>query len=336
MHRVLSDARPFFVIAGPCLVESAAHCVAIASELREVGQRVGVPIIFKASFDKANRRRADAPRGAGLEAGLAALRAVKEATGLAVTTDVHEAWQCAPAAEVCDVLQIPALLCRQTDLLQAAAATGRIVNVKKGQFASAAVMADAAEKVRRAAAAARCGGGGGGGGSGSGGGGGGGGGGGMVMLTERGNSFGYSDLVVDPLNLVRLRGGGGGGGSGGGGGGGGCGGGAAQEVLVVQDCTHAVQHMPAMTTTTADDDSGTTAAQAQLAAATAMATTGCRAHIAPIARMAAAVGVHGFFIETHDRPAEALCDGATALPLHELEPLLLELRDIANASRALR
>ena len=304
-HRLLLEARPFFVIAGPCLVESAEHCVAMASRLKAIGEALQLPMVFKASFDKANRRRAGAPRGSGLDAGLAALQAVKDETGLAVTTDVHEVWQVERVAQVADVLQVPALLCRQTDLLEAAACTGRLVNIKKGQFASAAVMADAAQKVRLAAAAAahpdadaRSGdmyG------SGS------------VILTERGNAFGYADLVVDPLNLVRMR-------SDGRGSNGGAAGNAA-TTMVVQDVTHSVQQQLDFTAVGQRDP---------------CAAGGTRAHIAPIARMAAAVGVHGFFIETHERPAEALCDAATAFPLDDLEPLLRELRDIANASRGMQ
>ena len=201
MFARLADARPFFVIAGPCVVESTAHCVQIAKEIRAIGERLGILVIFKASCDKANRRRADSFRGPGMGAGLEALRVVRETVGIPVTTDVHEPAQVQAAAQVCDMLQIPSLLCRQTDLISAAARSGRVVNIKKGQFATADIMLDAASKARMAAAEAvgqvaeGAGGG--------------------VLLTERGNSFGYDDLVVDPRNLVRLRNAGRGSGAGG-------------------------------------------------------------------------------------------------------------------------
>ena len=143
-NRLVTDWRfgpgPF-LIAGPCVVEDDATMLRIAERLAAVGERHGSPVCFKASFDKANRARGDAPRGPGLDAGLAALERVRDATGLPVLTDVHESAQVAAVADVVDVLQIPAFLCRQTDLLLAAGATGKPVNIKKGQWMEAAAMA---------------------------------------------------------------------------------------------------------------------------------------------------------------------------------------------------
>lgn len=168
------------LIAGPCVVDREAVNLEIAAHLAELGTRLGLRVVYKASFDKANRARADAPRGPGLEAGLAALARVREATGLAVLTDVHEPRHVEPAGRVVDALQIPAFLCRQTDLLLAAGRSGLPVNVKKGQWMSPEAMAGAVEKVRA-------------------------GGGFAITVTERGTFFGYGDLVVDMRSFARLR-----------------------------------------------------------------------------------------------------------------------------------
>ena len=169
-----------FVIAGPCVIEPGDVLPRVAEMLARIGAARRVPICFKASFDKANRARLDAARGPGLEEGLRVLERVRAASGLPVLTDIHEAGQAAPAAAVADALQIPAFLCRQTDLLTAAGATGRPVNVKKGQWMQPEAMAGAIEKVRAA-------------------------GGTEVAVTERGTFFGYGDLVVDIRSLARLR-----------------------------------------------------------------------------------------------------------------------------------
>jgi 2-dehydro-3-deoxyphosphooctonate aldolase (KDO 8-P synthase) len=169
-----------FLIAGPCAVERDEVMLRIGHELAVLADRHQLVICFKASFDKANRARGDAPRGPGMEAGLAALERVRRATGLPILTDVHDATQPGPAAEVVDALQIPAFLCRQTDLLVAAGATGLPVNVKKGQWMSAEAMSGAVDKVRGAGSR-------------------------EVAVTERGTFFGYGDLVVDFRNIPRLR-----------------------------------------------------------------------------------------------------------------------------------
>lgn len=191
-----------FLIAGPCQLEDDALNLRVAEHLARLAEQVPGGVVFKASFDKANRSNPGATRGLGLDAGLAALARVKQATGLRVLTDVHLPEQCAAAAEVVDVLQIPAFLCRQTDLLEAAGATGRPVNVKKGQWMHPEGMAGAVRKVRGAAAAA-----------------------GHasidVAVTERGSFFGYGDLVVDMRALGRMR--------------------AACDAPAIFDATHSVQ-----------------------------------------------------------------------------------------------
>jgi 2-dehydro-3-deoxyphosphooctonate aldolase (KDO 8-P synthase) len=169
-----------FLIAGPCVLEPGDVVPRIAQALVTLRDRLGIPVCFKASFDKANRSRLGARRGPGLDAGLMALREVQEQFGLPVMTDIHEPWQAAPAAEVADALQIPAFLCRQTDLLVAAGRTRRPVNIKKGQWLAAEAMQGAAEKVREA-------------------------GGEDLAVTERGTMFGYGDQVVDMRNFRRLR-----------------------------------------------------------------------------------------------------------------------------------
>ncbi len=203
----MSEARfrgdALFLIAGPCVLEDDALNLRVAEHLAKLADRVPGGIIFKASFDKANRSNAGAFRGPGLDEGLAALDRVRRATGLPVLTDVHLPEQCAPAAQVADVLQIPAFLCRQTDLLLAAGATGRPVNVKKGQWLHPEGMRGAVEKVREGFTAA--------GHKGSA----------QVAATERGSFFGYGDLVVDFRSLSRMR--------------------AACDAPVIFDATHSVQ-----------------------------------------------------------------------------------------------
>ena len=169
-----------FLIAGPCVLERDELQLRVAERLARLAERVPGGIVFKASFDKANRSNPGAERGPGIEEGLAALERVRAASGLPVLTDVHLPEQCAPAAEVVDVLQIPAFLCRQTDLLLAAGATGKPVNVKKGQWMHPEGMAGAVAKVRGAGP-------------------------GEVAVTERGTFFGYGDLVVDMRSFARLR-----------------------------------------------------------------------------------------------------------------------------------
>jgi 2-dehydro-3-deoxyphosphooctonate aldolase (KDO 8-P synthase) len=178
-HEV-GDGRPLLLIAGPCVIESEAQALAHARKVKALAARHGVPVVFKASFDKANRTSVRSFRGVGLDAGLAAFEAVRRETGLPCLTDVHEAWQAEPVGRVVDVLQVPAFLCRQTDLVIACARHGRSVNVKKGQFLAPRDMRHVLQKCRDAGNP-------------------------NVVLTERGASFGYGNLVVDMRALVIMR-----------------------------------------------------------------------------------------------------------------------------------
>ncbi len=172
----LANNRPIGLIAGPCQLESRAHALEMASALVEITRRLGLPLIYKTSFDKANRTSLNAQRGLGLQASMPIFAEIRETFGIPVLTDVHDAHQCTDIAEVVDVLQIPAFLCRQTDLLLAAAATGRVINVKKGQFLAPWDMKHVAAKVTGAGNP-------------------------NVLLTERGASFGYNTLVSDMRSL---------------------------------------------------------------------------------------------------------------------------------------
>ena len=186
--------KPIF-IAGPCVIESAELLEQVAQELVRINRKSGTDIIFKSSFDKANRTSISSFRGPGLEKGLQMLSDIKEKYGLRILTDIHESWQAEPAGQVCDVLQIPAFLCRQTDLLVAAAKTGRAVNIKKAQFLSGMDMRYPVEKARDAGAK-------------------------EIWLTERGNTFGYNNLVVDFRNIPDML---------------------QFTPTVIMDCTHSVQ-----------------------------------------------------------------------------------------------
>ncbi len=174
------DGSKLLVIAGPCVIESEDLCLEVAYALKEITAQLDLPFIFKASYDKANRTSIDSFRGPGLERGLEVLAKVREQVGVPVTTDVHETWQVKPAAEVVDLVQIPAFLCRQTDLLVEAGKWAKAVNIKKGQFADANTMAHATKKVETGGCK-------------------------NILLTERGTFFGYGDLVVDMRNLFWLR-----------------------------------------------------------------------------------------------------------------------------------
>ncbi|MBR2233359.1 MAG: 3-deoxy-8-phosphooctulonate synthase [Prevotella sp.] len=186
--------KPIF-IAGPCVIESAELLEQVAQELVRINRKSDTDIIFKSSFDKANRTSISSFRGPGLEKGLQMLSDIKEKYGLRILTDIHESWQAEPAGQVCDVLQIPAFLCRQTDLLVAAAKTGRTVNIKKAQFLSGMDMRYPVEKARDAGAK-------------------------DIWLTERGNTFGYNNLVVDFRNIPDML---------------------QFTPTVIMDCTHSVQ-----------------------------------------------------------------------------------------------
>ena len=170
----------FQLIAGPCVIESEEQVLSIAAQLKTITDELGIPFTFKASFDKANRTSIQGFRGPGIEEGLRILQKVKDTYGLPICTDIHEAWQAEPAAKVCDILQIPAFLCRQTDLLVAAAKTGKCINIKKAQFLAPWDMGNCLNKVRQSGND-------------------------NVMLCERGTSFGYNTLVVDMTGLRVMK-----------------------------------------------------------------------------------------------------------------------------------
>lgn len=177
----IGGAAPLALIAGPCVLESMDVCRAVAGELKRLSQILNIGVVFKSSFDKANRTSISSYRGPGIDAGLEMLAQVKREFGLPVLTDVHEPWQAERAAQVVDIIQVPAFLCRQTDLLLAAGRTGKPVNIKKGQFLSPWDMANAVEKVASTGNE-------------------------QILLTERGTSFGYRNLVVDFRSLPIMRG----------------------------------------------------------------------------------------------------------------------------------
>lgn len=170
----------FKLIAGPCVIESEEMVMSIAEKMKSITERLGIPYTFKASFDKANRTSINGKRGPGIEEGLRILEKVKTTFDLPVATDIHEPWQAEPVGKVCDIVQIPAFLCRQTDLLVAAAKTGKCINIKKAQFLAPWDMANCAQKVEQSGNS-------------------------NIMLCERGTSFGYNNLVVDMTGLVEMK-----------------------------------------------------------------------------------------------------------------------------------
>ena len=254
---VFGNALPLAVMAGPFALESRAHALETATALKEIAGRLGIGLVYKSSFDKANRTSLGSARGLGLKEALPIFAEIRESTGLPVVTDVHEPDQCAAAAEAVDVLQIPAFLCRQTDLLVAAARTGKAVNVKKGQFLAPWDMRHVVAKVAAAGNP-------------------------NVLVTERGVSFGYNTLVSDMRALPIL---------------------AETGAPVIFDATHSVQQP--------GGQGGTSGGE--------------RRFVPVLARAAAAVGIAGVFIETHQDPDTAPSDGPNMVPLREFEGLLKEI-----------
>ncbi|MBE1284220.1 MAG: 3-deoxy-8-phosphooctulonate synthase [Rhodobacteraceae bacterium] len=262
----IGNDRPLTIIAGPCQLESADHAQMIAGTMKEACDAAGAQYVFKGSFDKANRTSVNAAPALGLEKGLAVLQSVKDTIGVPVTTDVHEKEQCAPVAQVCDILQIPAFLSRQTALLKAAGVTGATVNVKKGQFLAPWDMPNVAAKIESTGNH-------------------------NIMLTERGASFGYNRLVVDMQSLPEM---------------------ARTGYPVIMDATHAV------------------AQPGGLGGA-----SGGQREFAPVmARAAVAVGVAGVFMETHQDPDNAPCDGPNMIYLDQMPKLVEMLMAMDNLSKS--
>lgn len=260
-----ANDQPLVLIGGMNVIEDRETLHEVADHFVKVTTKLGMPYVFKASFDKANRSSVASFRGPGLDAGLAALAEVKASFGVSIITDVHEPWQAAVVSEVADILQLPAFLARQTDLVIALARTGRPINVKKPQFLAPQEMRHIISKCAEAGND-------------------------RVLLCERGSSFGYNNLVVDMLGLDLMK----------------------PLAPVVFDVTHALQR-PGGRTDSADGRGAQTAA---------------------LARAGVAVGIAGLFLEAHPDPASAKCDGPSALPLAQLEPLLRQLSAIDAVTKS--
>lgn len=252
-----TDSGRFFLLAGPCAIEGEEMALRIAEEILQVSDKLRIPFVFKGSYRKANRSRIDSFSGIGDEKALKILRKVSDTFAVPTVTDIHSASEAAMAAEYVDILQIPAFLCRQTDILIAAAETGKVVNIKKGQFLAPEAMLFAINKVRDAGNS-------------------------RVMVTDRGSMFGYQDLVVDYRGIPAMQ---------------------QFGVPVILDITHSLQQP--------NQSSGVTGGKPQL--------------IETIAKAGVAVGVDGFFLETHHDPASAKSDGANMLKLDLLENLMTKL-----------
>lgn len=251
----------FFIMCGPNVIESEEHVMYMAEQIKKIMDNYDIVFIFKCSFDKANRSSINSYRGLGMEEGLRILQKVKDTFNIPIVTDVHESWQVEYVAQVADVIQIPAFLCRQTDLLKACAESGKIIHIKKAQFANADTMHKCKEKVIQFGNP-------------------------QVILCERGNMYGYNDLVVDPRNLIWLK---------------------SDTNMVSMDITHCLQQ------------------PAQKMADGTVCAGGYRDLIPYMGKMAMALGVNGIFMECHDRPDESLCDAPTQWDLSKLNDLLLFL-----------
>lgn len=261
----IGAGNPLALLAGPCVLESLERCLYIGRTIRDITRRLGIPYVFKASFDKANRSSFNGFRGPGLVKGLEMLQTIKDELGVPIITDIHTEAQAAPAAKVGDILQIPAFLCRQTDLLYTAAQTGRVINVKKGQFLAPKDMRNVVDKLLE-------------------------GGNSNILLTERGASFGYNNLVVDMRSFPIMR---------------------SFGYPVVFDATHSVQ----------------------LPGGAGTSSGGNREYVEYLARAAVGAGVDALFMEVHDNPEEALCDGPNSVYLDKLEDLLKDALAIYNIVR---
>jgi len=262
----VGNDQPLTLIAGPCQLESSDHAQMIAGVLKEACEKVGAQLIFKGSFDKANRTSLSGKRGLGIDAGLKVLAGVKDEIAIPVLTDIHSPAQCETVADVVDVLQIPAFLCRQTDLLLAAGQTGAAVNVKKGQFLAPWEMPNIVKKIESTGNR-------------------------NILLTERGTSFGYNALVVDMRALPEMM---------------------KTGYPVVMDATHAVAQPGALG-----------------------ASSGGQREFAPaLARAAVSLGIAAVFVETHEDPDNAPCDGPNMIHLHHMPAILDSLMAFDRLAKA--
>lgn len=251
---VIGNDRPLTIIAGPCQLESQDHAQMIAGVMKEACDAAGAQYVFKASYDKANRTSLSGKRGLGIDQGLKVLQSIGKTIGVPVITDVHSEAQCAIAAEAVDIIQIPAFLCRQTDMLLAAGNTGAAINVKKGQFLAPWEMQNIVTKIESTGNK-------------------------RILLTERGTTFGYNTLVVDMRSLPQM---------------------AQTGYPVVMDATHSVQQP--------GGQGGSSGGQREFAPV--------------MARAAAAIGVGAIFMETHQDPDNAPCDGPNMIYLDQMPKLI--------------
>ena len=259
---LVANNRPFTLFGGINVLEDLDSTLRAAQHYVRVTEKLGIPLVFKASFDKANRSSIHSYRGVGLDDGMKIFAAVKREFGCPVITDVHEPYQCAPVAEVCDVLQLPAFLARQTNLVAAMAATGAVINIKKPQFLSPAQMSNIVEKFHEAGNR-------------------------QIILCERGTQFGYDNLVVDMLGFGVMKK-------------------TCGQAPIIFDVTHSLQQR----------ESG------------AAASGGRRAQVLDLALAGMATGLAGMFLESHENPNQARCDGPSALPLAQLEAFLQRVKAV--------
>lgn len=264
----IGGGAPLVLLAGPCVIESEKAVMQEAERLKAVCRQAGVPLVFKSSYDKANRTSLLSFRGPGIRQGLKVLRRVKSAFGIPVLSDVHSVEEAKAAGEVLDCLQIPAFLCRQTDILVAAARTKKAINIKKGQFLAPWNMDEVIKKI---VSSGNC----------------------KILLTERGVSFGYNNLVVDFRSLAIMR---------------------QLGYPVIFDATHSVQ----------------------LPGGRGTSSGGEKKYVAALSRAAVAFGCDGLFLEVHQRPEKALCDGPNMLSLTELPRLLETVREIGRLADGAR
>ena len=263
-----ANDEPFALLGGVNVLEDLDFALRCAGHYKKVCERLDIPLVFKGSYDKANRSSIHSFRGPGLEEGLRILQAVKDTHDIPVVTDVHSPEEAAAAAKVADIIQLPAFLARQTDLVRAMAKTGAVVNIKKPQFLSPEQMRNIVNKFRECGND-------------------------QLLLCERGTNFGYDNLVVDMLGFGVMKR-------------------TCDELPLIFDVTHALQ---------CRDPGGT-------------ASGGRRSQVVDLAKSGMAVGLSGLFLEAHPDPAQALCDGPSALPLDKLEPFLIQVKEIDDLVKA--
>jgi len=265
----IANDRPFTLLGGVNVLEDLDFALRCSAHYKDVCGRLNIPLVFKASYDKANRSSIHSFRGPGLQEGLAILQAVKETHGIPVITDVHSPEEAIAAAKVADIIQLPAFLARQTDLVRAMAETGAVINIKKPQFLSPEQMRNIVEKFRECGND-------------------------QLLLCERGTNFGYDNLVVDMLGFGVMKR-------------------TCDDLPLIFDVTHALQ---------CRDPGGA-------------ASGGRRTQVVDLARSGMAIGLAGLFLEAHPDPAQARCDGPSALPLNQLEPFLMQVKAIDDLVKGL-